>query len=574
MPAAANESQGLKIAVAAFITLSVILTVTSYFLYSAYSQAELRAATAGEEARKAKDNESYVLKNFHTMRQAVGTRAEEFDAANDEIEKHLKARNTSKVEERLNGVLNAVTNAITKAKSSGANTPEIQEAQETVQRVVASFRQEPNKTYISSLDRALELMESLSMLSTELAVNYENLRRSLEGATGVAKKEVDVQAKAAADSRADLEGEHKKHEEERQILLTKTDQLQTDNDKKNNEIATLASRIKQMEEDTLRKQETLSTIIRDLRDRIEQKETTLDRPDGYVTYVDYERRELLLNITRRQGARPQMKMSIFDSRSPGIPTEKPKGTIEITQVGDQFSTARIVKTINPIDPIRVGDIVYSAAWSPNIPMRFALVGKIDINRDGRGDRQELKRMIEEAGGVVDFDLPPPDEGKETGALSPRIDWYVTDDRPPLRDVYAGGKSDARLTNEATLLKRMGEVIKEARLDGIRPMPIQKLLAFLGYDMSQPVMGTAEAVDNSAIRRLTGKRQVAAPALTKPAAEPKQTEEMKDDETKDEPKPKAKKSARDALKKADKAEDDTKKADDDTKKADDNEAAPK
>jgi hypothetical protein len=564
--AAANESQGLKIAVAAFITLSVILTVTSYFLYSAYSQAELRAATANDEANKAKASQSEILKNFHTMRQAVGTRAEEFDAAKDEIEKHLRAPNTSKVEERLNNVLNSINNAISKAKSSGANTPEIQEAQETVTRVVASFRQEPNKTYISSLDRALELMESLSLLSTELAVDYENLRRSLEGATGVAKKEVDVQAKAAADSRADLENEHKKHEDERQILLTKTDQLQTDNDKKSNEILTLTSRIKQMEEDMLRRQETLTTIIRELRDRLDQKETILDRPDGYVTYVDYERRELLINITRRQGVRPQMKMSIFDSRSPGIPTEKPKGTIEVTQVGEQFSTARIIKTNNPIDPIRVGDIVYSAAWSPNIPMRFALVGKIDINRDGRGDRAELKRMIEEGGGVVDFDLPPPDEGKETGTLSPRIDWYVTDDRLPLREVYAGARTEQRFANEAALAKRMGEVIKECRLNGIRPMPIQRLLAFLGYDMHQPVMGTSEAVDYSALKRLTGKRHVLGAPAAKPAAaaEPKQADEMKD-ETKDEAKPKAKKADRGDAK----ADDDTKKPDADTKKADDN-----
>jgi hypothetical protein len=566
MPAPANESQGLKIAVAAFITLSVILTVTSYFLYSAYSSAELRAASANDEANKAKASQSEILKNFHVMRQSVGTRAEEFDAAKDEIDKHLKAANTSKVEERLNAVLTSVTNSITKAKSSGANSTEIQEAQDTVQRLVSSFRQEPNKTYISSLDRALELMESLSMLSAELSINYANLRQSLEGATGVAKKEVDVQAKAAADSRADLEGEHKKHEDERQILLTKTDQLQTDNDKKNNEIATLAARIKQMDEDFLRKQETLTTIIRELRDRLEQKETTLDRPDGYVTYVDYERRELLINITRRQGARPQMKMSIFDARSPGIPTEKPKGTIEITQVGEQFSTARIIKTNNSIDPIRVGDIVYSAAWSPNIPMRFALVGKIDINRDGRGDRQELKRMIEDAGGVVDFDLPPLDEGKETGTLSPRIDWYVIDTRPPLREVYSGGsKSELRLTNAAALDKRMGEVIKEARLNGIRPMPIEKLLAFLGYDMRQPVLGTAEAVDAAAMRRLTGKRQAVAPAA-KPAAEPKPTEEMKDDEPKDEPKPKAKKAGSAATKKSSN--------DEDTKKADDNEPPPK
>jgi hypothetical protein len=568
MPAPANESQGLKIAVAAFITLSVILTVTSYFLYSAYSSAELRANAANDEANKAKASQSEILKNYHAIRQTVGTRAEEFDAAKDEWEKHLTGK-TTKVEERITNLLNSVSAAINKAKSSGANAEEIQGAQETVQRAVASFRQEPNKNYISSLDRALELMEGLSLLTTELSINYEKLRQSLEGATGVAKKEADVQSKAAADSRSDLEGEHKKHEDERQILLTKTDQLQTDNDKKSNEIATLTSRIKQMEEDALRGQETLTAIIREQRDRLDQKETILDRPDGYVTYVDYERGEVLINITRRQGARPQMKMSIFDSRSPGIPTEKPKGSIEITSVGDQFSTARIIKTNRNIDPIRVGDIVYSAAWSPNIPMRFALVGKIDINRDGRGDRQELRRMIEEAGGVIDFDLPPPDEGKETGSLSPRIDWYVTDERPPLREVF-DKKSERRLSNENALAKRQGEVIKECRLNGIRPMPIQRLLAFLGYDMNQPVTGTAEAVDQGALRRLTAKRQATAPsAAAKPAAEPKPADEMKDDEPKDEPTPKAKSGA--AKKKA---ADESKKADDDSGKADDNESAPK
>ena len=63
------------------------------------------------------------------------------------------------------------------------------------------------------------------------------------------------------------------------------------------------------------------------------------------------------------------------------------------------------------------------------------MGKIDVNRDGRDDRAELKRMIQEAGGTVDFDLPPQDLGKESGTLSPRIDWYVTDDRMPLRDTY-------------------------------------------------------------------------------------------------------------------------------------------
>jgi len=35
-----NEATGLRIAVAAFATLAVILAVTSYFLYSAYTRTE------------------------------------------------------------------------------------------------------------------------------------------------------------------------------------------------------------------------------------------------------------------------------------------------------------------------------------------------------------------------------------------------------------------------------------------------------------------------------------------------------------------------------------------------------
>jgi hypothetical protein len=207
-----------------------------------------------------------------------------------------------------------------------------------------------------------------------------------------------------------------------------------------------------------------------------------------------------------------MKMTIFDAKSPGIPTEKPKGSIELTQVGEQFSAARIVKTNNSIDPIRLGDIVYSAAWSPNMPMRFALVGKMDVNRDGKDDRDELKRMIQEAGGTIDFDLPPADLGKETGTLSPRIDWYVIDNRMPLRETFSSKNATVEVSQEK-LNQRVGEIVREARLNGVRPMTIEHLLSFLGYDMNAPVSGS-EAVDTKALKRLTLPRGPA--ASTKPS----------------------------------------------------------
>ena len=279
----------------------------------------------------------------------------------------------------------------------------------------------------------------------------------------------------------------------------------TINSKKNAEIAHLSARINQLEQDGYRQKETLTAIIREMRDQLDRHVNTLELPDGQVTNVDFERREVLINITRRQDARPKMKMSIFDSTSPRVPAEKSKGTIELIEVGEQFSTARILKTNDPVERIRVGDIVYSPTWSPNTPMRFALVGKMDLNRDDKDDRDALKRMIQESGGTVDFDLPPPDAGTETGTLSPRIDWYIIDNSTPLKSVHSS-RSEESLSRQAPIKKRMGEVIKEARLNGTRPLTLERLLALLGYGMSQPVLDRPEAVDLSRIQRATGPSQ--------------------------------------------------------------------
>ncbi len=44
------------------------------------------------------------------------------------------------------------------------------------------------------------------------------------------------------------------------------------------------------------------------------------------------------------------------------------------------------------------------------------------------------------------------------------------------------------------------------MNGIRPMTIERLLAFLGYDMNTPIVGRVEAVNANAMRRLTSPRR--------------------------------------------------------------------
>jgi hypothetical protein len=514
--AAANESQGLKIAVAAFVSLTVILAVTSYFLYSNYSQTFEQLNAARDKESKAQTALSNAIGERDEMRKLIGSRTEETEAARNEIKAEQK-----KVDEKIAGIPQRVDAAVAKAQAAGVTGPEVQETRDTIRRLVQEYQSEPNKSYISSLSRAADIFDNYSALNASLATNYTNLKRTLEAANSVNKTQTDALAKGLADKTTELTNENKSHVDARADLVNKVDQYQTELAKQATEIANLNTKMTQMKDEFDKRHSLDQELLREYRDRLERDENVLDVPDGRVTFVDYTRNELRTNINRSMGARPQMVMSIFDRNAPGIPTEKPKGTIELIQVGDRYSVARIVKTNVPTDPIRVGDLVHSSAWSPNEPMLFALIGKIDINRDGKDDREDLKRMIRAAGGEVDYDLPPPEAGKESGKLTARDAWYVIDDRPPLRE-YAGQMKETT-PEMGEFAQKKSAAIREARLNGVRPMKIERLLSYLGYDFAAPVTGRPEAYDTASMKMLLRARQGEGQAKS---AQPKTEEEPK------------------------------------------------
>ncbi len=181
-----SESQGLKIAVAAFITLTVILAVSSYFLYASVASAQARLASALEAQRRDKRVADLAMTHYDQLRNRIGTKAAEFDAAKEEISANFK-----NVEERLNKLMSAVDVALQNARQNGAHGPELEEIKLKVQRAIASYRSEPNKTYISSLNRLTDAMEDLALLTVQLSRKSVGARKSPEAATGAAKGQTD-----------------------------------------------------------------------------------------------------------------------------------------------------------------------------------------------------------------------------------------------------------------------------------------------------------------------------------------------------------------------------------------------
>ncbi len=175
--AEAEESAGLKIAVAAFITLTVILGVTAYFLYSSAEAAKARLAFAEEARMKDKRAAALAVRQSDELRTRIGTKSGEFDTAKEEISASFK-----KVDERLSNLMTAVNAAVQAAQQNGAHTPELEDARLKVQNAINSYRSEPNRNYISTLDRLTELAESLARVTTQLSRHDVGAKKALEGA--------------------------------------------------------------------------------------------------------------------------------------------------------------------------------------------------------------------------------------------------------------------------------------------------------------------------------------------------------------------------------------------------------
>ena len=111
--ASANESNSLKISVALLITLSVILAVTSYFLYSTLSMVQAKLEFERNAHERSSRAAVLAVSQYDEMRARIGTKSQEFDPAINEISAHF-----AKVEERLDRLIKAVNAAIQRAQQT------------------------------------------------------------------------------------------------------------------------------------------------------------------------------------------------------------------------------------------------------------------------------------------------------------------------------------------------------------------------------------------------------------------------------------------------------------------------
>jgi len=122
-----------------------------------------------------------------------------------------------------------------------------------------------------------------------------------------------------------------------------------------------------------------------------------------------------------------------------------------------------------------GDMVYTPLWSPGRAEKFAVVGAIDLDGDGESDRTLFRQEMAVRGAEIVDEVD--DEGNRP---SPGINETV-------KYVIMGSLPDPSETADPDVRDRMEKVLdkakdmrNEARLYGVRIIPLSAFLDFIGY----------------------------------------------------------------------------------------------
>ena len=214
---------------------------------------------------------------------------------------------------------------------------------------------------------------------------------------------------------------------------------------------------------------------------------------GKITEVVDGGETVYLNLGRADGLRAGVRFSVLDDDTSKVADVEPKARIEVVEVNqqtDHLSRARVLPDRNPRTILR-GDRIYSPAWQPGRKVSFGLVGKLDIDGDGKDDRETVKALIAQNGGEVSVDLRP--DGRMEGNLNVNTRWLVIGDEFKV----LGGTLDAATE---VMGKRRVELEQQAKSMGVSRINLDKLMGYLRGSNVEDVVPLGNATRASDFKR--------------------------------------------------------------------------
>jgi len=326
-------------------------------------------------------------------------------------------------------------------------------------------------------------VDSAAKTAQELNLKTESTVRSETDARKAAETKANDLDKQLAEARADFKNKID------DLIKTNTqtnETLQKKIAEHAKEKAKLESMVKVRTDDVAMLTERNLSLVR----RIEVLENVdFQAVQGKVVDVEQGGTIVYINLGVADNLRPGVRFSVLNPDVSRLNEARPKAHIEVVEmIGSTQARAKVLASDLKI-PVLKGDVLYSPTWEKGRKVQFALMGKLDMDGDGSDDRNVVRNLIEQSGGVITEDLSP--DGKSTGKMTAATRWLVVGDK---FDVSNAEDLDPKIRE---FRAKYSDMESRARGLAVSQINLDKLLSWIrssGDDRSMPLGNAARATD--------------------------------------------------------------------------------
>lgn len=426
---AKRESQGLQIALIVFVIVSVLFMVTTVLFWK-------KAETASAERADFEQRLTTASNNSRVAQQEMGDIKEKLlgyprETPYDQIEKDFSQLMAAYGAGLKQGEQNLMALPKEMADTLASMTTRLAEAAD-------------REAALNKLKEDIKKREEARTAEAEKSLQQKEAEKAAQAAAFQAQRQKTLAAQTQNDQAHRAAMEKLKADNEKQKLAVKT---------KDKEIRTLE----------LTKDDLIS--------KVEKRRTALSVPDGEIIWVNQRARLVWVNLGLADGVRPQMTFEVFDADENNLDQSNVKGIIEIDRVVDDHSSEARIRSDLLSNPIMAGDLIDSHIWERGQRLHFALAGVMDVDEDGRNDRDLVARLIELNGGVIDALID--DKGNivnragKPGRMTIHTRYLVLGDPP--------SGADKNMLDAFTAMSTQADTL------GVEKISVTRILEFIGYD---------------------------------------------------------------------------------------------
>ncbi|HOL30640.1 MAG TPA: hypothetical protein PK052_01540, partial [Anaerohalosphaeraceae bacterium] len=207
------------------------------------------------------------------------------------------------------------------------------------------------------------------------------------------------------------------------------------------------------------------------------REVQAFQPDAQIIRVDLQNGIVYLDAGINDHVYRGLTFAIYDRNKPVSEEGQNKAEIEVFQVSEQISAARIIKS-DKKNPVVKEDLVVNLIWDRKGTNQFVVAGEFDFNNDGRIDAdgaQRIRELIERWGGRVVEDITVDTDFLIIGSAPAALP------RPTQDDLDIDPLAQQRYELSMQKVQAYDGLLKKANNLGIPVFNQKRFMYLIGYD---------------------------------------------------------------------------------------------